>query len=206
MSFNSILNENIGEEAREYYSYFDMMSIGKIIASLIQIYEGKNYSYQEAYCYPDSKSYMGPNFVYSAIIIEEESKCGNYPNNCIEELLSQDKAIVLVKDISPIDYDMNFYRKNEYGRLIECVKYGKFSYVKEFIDSVIEYRIKNQKRNISFEELEVLKLKFITSRLDKIKENYKIRDIEHEKLVNKLEKDKENRHKQLVRIMNISVE
>lgn len=206
MSFNNKLNENINEDLIEYYSCFDMMSIGKTIASLIQIYVGKNYSYQEAYCYSNSGLYMGSDFVYSAIIIEEESKCRNYPNNSIEELLNQDKAIVLVEDISPIDGDMHFYRKNEYGRLIECVKYGKFSYVKEFIDSVIGYQIKNQKRNISFEELEVLKLKFITSKLDTIKENYKIRDLEQEELVNKLEKDKEYRHKQLVRIMNMSVE
>ncbi len=195
----------------ESYSYFDAREIGTAIASLIRTFEGMNYIYQEADYYTaeviplafdklEDKVTRRPR-----IIIAEDSKRNWYTDNKGESLNSfvkNGKAIIL----SPASFATRipFYRANTATHTLEqCVKLGRFSYVQNFIDELISYKMEHNLKDISSDELERLKIDFISSRVEQIEENHRlVAEQQEEQMRQKLEADRENRQLQLKRIID----
>ena len=60
------------------------------------------------------------------------------------------------------------------------IDFGKFPYVQDFIDSVVEYRFKNNLSKISEKDLLSLMSEFVLSKKTYIEENYKKEDLENQ--------------------------
>ena len=58
--------------------------------------------------------------------------------------------------------------------MIQKVNFGKFSYVKDFIDYVISYRMKNNLKEITKEQLDKIKVNFLVFNEEEIDSRYQI--------------------------------
>lgn len=195
----------------ESYSFFDAREIGYAIASLIRTFEGTNYIYQEADYYTtevvplafdksEDKVTRHPR-----IVIAEDCKRNWYSDNkgeSLSSLVKNGKAII----ISPTAFDAKipFYRANTGTHTLEQrIKFGRFSYVQAFIDELISYKMEHSLKDISSDELERLKIEFISSRVEQIEENHRlVAEQQEAQMRQKLEADQKNRKLQLQRIID----
>ena len=196
----------------EAYSYFDEGQIGKVIAHLMKIFEGVNYSYQDAFyfsSYVGEKKKKGSTTIrkHPRIVIQDEEKQSTYVDdnkgNGLDSLVERGKAIVLVENADTLDNGIPFYRANPNTHsLDQCVNYGRFSYVKDFIDSLIDYKREKGIYSISSDEIEAMELDFILERVDQIQENYKAVDQrQEEEMRQRLAANREERQKRLEKVL-----
>lgn len=157
------------------YSIFNVRDIGNVIASLIRTFEGINYIYTVE------------GFINKIVVID------NYLNTNEKELVLSSTETEKIK----------FYKVNKNRHVLEsCINYKGFNYVQKFIDELISYKMEKKSKDISKEELEKLKINFIASRIEQIKENYRIVEKEREEqMKEKLESEKEGRQLRLNRIL-----
>lgn len=195
----------------ESYSYFDVKNIGNVIASLIGTFEGSNYIYQETDYYTTEVEVLAFDkqetkvTKHPRIIIAEDSRLNWYSDDKGESLNSivrNGLAIVLADDTD--DMKIPFYRANNSTHILEqCIRFDRFSYVKDFIDALISYKIEHSLKDIPSEEIERLKIDFISSRVEQIEESYRlVSQREEEQMKQKLDVDKENRQLLLKRLLD----
>lgn len=203
--FLSSFNE-IKEECKkiEEYSCFYSKDIVSAIDDLIRIYEGERYTFQNTYYHVDPKRSILTSEV--AIFIKKDKAIEGlkgYPFHYFKSLLKHGEVLVLINDDNLFtNKDINFYKYDGKRDINQTIKYGKFNYIKDFIDYIISYRIENDIDEISFETLNELKVNFIKSRIDEIYEYHdKITKCEEEHYKNKLESNKNRRDIQLKRII-----
>lgn len=190
------------------YSFFNINDIGKIIASLIRTFEGVNYIYQDAYY--DKTEVKNLAFdkeetkVRGSIrmVIAEDCKAKIYSDDIVYEIIKNGKGIVL-STTDTVDNQIPFYEQSlGTHTLKEKIKFGRFAYLKEFIDNVISYKMENKNKNISYEELEKLEIDFVTAHVKEIEENYRVVEEKQEaQMKQRLATDKENRERTLGRIL-----
>lgn len=174
----------------EFYSYFDVKEIGDAISSLMSVFEGLRFIYQDTYYLTK----QAQRFVFDCdetsvekhvrIIVAEEYSDESYSDNrtSLNLLIKNEKAFVLDEDTDIIKKEVPFYYLNMNSHSLEqTINFGKFSYVKDFIDILISYKIENKLKNISFDEVVKLETEFIESRLEEIKENNSIMGQQQEK-------------------------
>lgn len=195
----------------ESYSYFDAKVIGNAIASLMRIFEGTNYIYQETeYRTTEVKVFTFDKLEtrvkkHPRIVITEDSWRNRY-SDCIGENLNSiarsGKAIILNNDMH--EEETQFYHANSGNHTLEqCVKFGRFSYVKDFIDELISYKIERNLKDLSSDEIERLKIDFIASRVEQIEENYRlVAQEQEEQMRQKLASDNEKRQLILKRVLD----
>ena len=206
-------NRIIDEYCRfiESHSYFDVKNIGNAIASLIRTFEGANYIYQEAEYHTTEVGTLAFDkhetkvTKHIKIVVSEDSRHNWYSDDRSENLNSivrNGLAIILTCDTTEIE--MPFYRTNTNNHTLEqCVKFGRFSYVKDFIDELISYKIEHNLKNIPADEIERLKIDFISSRVEQIEENYRlVTQHQEEQMKQKLDADNEHRQLLLKRILD----
>lgn len=196
----------------ESYSYFDERTIGNTIASLMRVFEGVNFIYQDTYYFTKKIQQLAFDSEetnirkHPRIIVEAEYRDEPYSDDrtSLNSLVKNGKALVLVDDADTLGKGVAFYYANtESHSLEQTVKFGKFSYVKEFIDILISYKMENKLKSIPFDEIVKLKRDFIASRLDQIEENYRIIEQQQEnQMKQKLSTERENRQLRLRRILN----
>lgn len=88
-------------------------------------------------------------------------------------------------------------------RVNQNISFKWFTYVKCFIDFVINYQIANKIDEISFEELEKLKEQFILMNIDTIENRYKtLSDIEQNRSNEIINDDYKHKQKLLKRLVN----
>ena len=192
----------------ETFSYFDAKNIGRAIASLVRIFEGTNYIYQEFEHHMTGASTLNKQVTKVAkhprIVISEDSlhnwHFGDKSWN-IYSIVKNGSAIVLAEDTT--EAEIPFYRANTGTHTLEqCVKFGRFSYVKDFIDELISYKMQNNLKDISADKIESLKIDFISSRVEQIEENYRlVAQQQEEQMKQKLDADKKNRQLLLKRVL-----
>ena len=141
------------------------------------------------------------------IVVAEDSRCNRYSdarNENLNSIVRNGQAIILADDRTKAE--IPFYRTNTGTHTLEQrVKFGRFSYVKDFIDELISYKIEHSLKDISADELERLKIDFISSRVEQIEENYRlVSQQQEEQMKQKLDADKKNRQLQLKRLLNKS--
>lgn len=156
-------------------STLDIEILGKYIAEIMSLYEGKTYCYQKSTMlipYTDIE-----NVIY--LVVDENYKCDFYVDtedryslNSVKKV--PENGIVFSTCMSQV----NFYRINEDANLISTVSFEKFPYVQEFINYIIKYRIDNLGRDLTDEILEDLKLNFVYDNLEDICARHGIREQE----------------------------
>lgn len=165
-------------ELVETYSHFDEEIISEILNKLINVYEGKTYSYQEAYYCQTKRN----DIKRIKLIVEENVKSNFYSDVKVDNLdliLNNREALILLGDANKSSSKIEFYKANKDKHTLEtCINLEKFPYVKSFIDSVISYKIKKGLTDISLEELETLKGNFVMEHLDHLEEIYEGRERE----------------------------
>ena len=114
-----------------------------------------------------------------ARIIVRKDKLMNYYDSSdkseskINELVKNGDALLLSEqDINTRNNKKTTFYTSQDGQVLFHVDYGRFSYIKEFIDSIVQYRFQNNM--IEFTEQHMLSFMriFVISHKDIIMENY----------------------------------
>lgn len=189
----------------EKYSTFNVKDIGKILASLMSIYEAENYLVKTI-----SYKIKGALFNDIMLIINEKKFEQLTAKNEIQEsqiniIVKNGFALKLLEDFSENQFPkkISIYEADPMGRVNQNVNFRSFTYVKNFIEYVINYRIENNLENISFEDLEMLRNQFIKCNLEQIKEYHDYLDEKKRaEFETSLQHDKKVRNRQLQRVLN----
>lgn len=116
------------------------------------------------------------------------------------DLIESGKAILLEKKEGYPNKNIHFYR-NYYGNLESLVNFGRFDYIKNFIDRLIQYRFQNCLEKISEDEIQSFMNEFISDSKDLIEHNYQLRMKEkRERLEQELKEKQEEYSKQIDQI------
>lgn len=165
----------------ETYSTFDSQMIGNIIAKLVSIVEGEEYSYQEAehqtFEYDSTvfgNELLGINKKVLMIVKgsqRQECYCDyTKENNEIKKLVGSGEALVLSENKFGYDKKIKFYTAKE-DTVESLIDFNRFSYVENFINTVVQYRFENHLNKISKEDVLDIMKKFILSEKEMIEEN-----------------------------------
>lgn len=176
-SYSTILTNNEQEitlfktELNEFkillhqYSTFHSDIIGEIIRELISIYEGEKYTYQMVQ-YTSRKIVHGVmdswekdvntriKLIGSDFIFETLLNSRNLNDDSINGLINTNEILLLSKEFDYIkgNSDLSFYSLDD--SKINChVHFGRFDYVKDFIDELIQYRFQHDLDDISKEDI-----------------------------------------------------
>lgn len=172
----------------ETYSTFNAEMIGNVIEKLVSLVEGEGYSYQEAthetYGY-ESTVFGSESFRTNKkilMIVKGNHKHEHYydydeKENKIYELVKSGQAFVLAENEFVYDKHITFYNANE-GLVKSLIDFNRFSYVKTFINLVVQYRFERHLDEISEKELLSIMNEFILSEKEMIEDNYKKRAME----------------------------
>lgn len=161
------------EELLKKYSTFNIDIIGKAFQELISLMENNNYLYKQV-TYNQNEKIHGPIDSWDEsipttinIVAKEDNLINNFEKG-IKELIRSDSAIILSDNNTS---KVSFYGLNN-GQITCNVDFGRFSYIKQFIDSIVQYRFQN--RMIDFNEKDILLFmkKFIMEHEDIIIKNY----------------------------------
>ena len=190
--------ENILNDINKY-SIFHVSEIKYAILDLIKIFTGENYEVQETYYHINPKSLIECEEIL--IYVKSNLKEANdYSFIKFHSLLKHNNALVFTYTDHSNRY-IKFY--DAYNNNIkQNAKYGKFNFVKDFIDELIKYKINYNTNEISDEEVETIKMKFIKSRLNEINDNYNNLYLkEQEEYKNIVDDKKISREKVLKRVL-----
>lgn len=194
----------------EKYSTFDSELIGSVIEKLITLFEGEEYSCQEA----NHETYEYKSTVFGSesfkvnkkilMIVKGSQKQEYYhdyneQDNEINRLMSNEQAFILAESKYNYSKNITFYTVYE-GKLKSLIDFNKFSYVKDFIDLVVEYRFKNNLDKVSEKELLSLMSELVLNKKEIIEDNYKKRALEkQEQLEQQLIKEQLRRNEEIGR-------
>jgi len=212
------LDEHLAEldsycQMLESYSYFEEKMIGNVIANLMSIFEGIDFTYQDTYYDTKEVIHLALDTEatkkvrkYTRVIVAEEYKDSEYSDKGtnLNLLVSKGNALILVGHAKHLPNGILFYRAKSIDHSLEqTIKFGKFTYVKEFIDRLISYKLENEIKNISIDEIIEIQREFISSNLEQIQKNYcTVEQQREEQMKKKLETEQQNRQLKLKRILD----
>ena len=166
------------------YSTFNIDLVGKALQQLISIVESEEYLYKQVTQKLKKRVHgvmdsWDEDTQTKARIIVRKDKLMNYYDSSdkseskINELVKNGDALLLSEqDINTRNNKKITFYSSQDGQVLCHVDYGKFSYIKEFIDSIVQYRFQNNM--IEFTEQDMLSFMrtFVISHKDIIMENY----------------------------------
>ena len=179
IEYDNAINELCASVKR--HSSFSEAELRRNLCSLMSIYEGKNYIYQDTYyCTVDEQQ----EFIrkHPRLIIDKDDSSDPYSDSLgssLSKLQAEGKALVLADDKPSYSTGISFYRINKGNNALDSIITNQqFSYVKDFIDLLIDYKITNDTETIPYDTFEELKREFILSSVEEIKDNYSARQAE----------------------------
>ena len=158
----------------EDYSSFDLVMIGEALSKIINYYENETYSYQQTHYFCiDYAVGGGMIFVaHPALIINDSVKRRFYSfkTDDLDTLIQEGNGVILIDDLKNSEVDsINIYSFNDKTNELKLnVLFGRFKYLKDFINKVIVYKLKNNITDISNEELESIMYEFINKTYKKL--------------------------------------
>ena len=192
----------------EKYSILNREDISIVLSELISTFEGKTYVPSSLLYHVDGESHAAFWNIFMIIpkdIIEKIKDPRRVQGRYINHLLKNGLAIKLCDEWSQSKWpnELSFYKTDGMCRVNQNISFKWFTYVKCFIDFVINYRIANKIDEISFEELEKLKEQFILMNIDTIENRYKtLSDIEQNRSNEIINDDYKHKQKLLKRLVN----
>lgn len=166
----------------EKYSTFDIDLIGKAIQQIISVVENEEYVYEKVthkykriergaigdICWEDYEDKV-------KIIVRKDKleKCYNslYKHTDIIKELVQDGFAIVLCEKHFLEKNITFYTSKD-GNVSCHIDFGKFSYVKEFVDDLVQYRFKNNLVKINGKDILIFMKNFITEHENMIKNIY----------------------------------
>lgn len=168
------------------YSTFNAELIGHVIEELIKIIEGEDFKFQIAEHKISHLQYNIWSQPYESVVkkrvqlivnakkLRSEYYQSLHSESEITGLINTGNAILL-GEAKYFDTDkIKFYDVKD-NQIVCLANFGRFDYIKDFIDDVIEYRYANALEEISEAELVNLLQDFINSHQDIITRNYLLR-------------------------------
>lgn len=167
------------------YSTFDPQLIGNAIQQLITIFEGEEYLYAETQ-HVSKKVEHGVidsweiDVKTKAKIIISASKFKNYYDSfpchnslLISNLINSSEVILLSEQdlYTPDNKKIVFYTSKD-GQIVNHVNFGRFDYIKDFIDIILQYRFQYDMQEFTENDMLLLMKKFILEHTDQIVKNY----------------------------------
>lgn len=165
------------------YSTFDENLIGNAIQELIRIIEGLSYEFQVAphkikvlrHGIWGGQGYEEELLRKVKVVINVEKKKAEYQKpwdneSEVLDLVNRGDAILLSEGFGN-DKKISFYTIDK-GNLACSVNYGRFDYIKDFIDYVIEYRFQNEIEQFTIDDALTCIQEFIKQNRARIMENY----------------------------------
>lgn len=168
------------------FSTFPISMIGEIFADLLTTYEGEPYCFQKT----KYRTKIIKNCIFDrvevdvikniAMMIKKEDMEPEYHYSFHNPALFAHNGEIIVLDEcekeDTLGDEICFYEFNSStNQLSSHVRFGRFDYVKEFIDFVIDFRIKNNRLDIDVEEMQGLLKQFFNQKKEEIKANYQLR-------------------------------
>lgn len=157
---------------------FGAYELGSVLEKMMTAFEGEEYCYQEADYYIEKIGDLGVVKVKKKVrlVVKQNKKRFDYKqgwSNCgqIVDLVNDGYMIVLEESKNDLNYNMALYEK-DYNKIYDKVNYGKFDYVKEFIQIIIDYRYKNNLVNIDYNDMEKLLCEYALSKKEITESNY----------------------------------
>ena len=166
------------------YSTFNIDLVGKALQQLISIVESEEYLYKQV-THKFKKRVHGvmdswdEDIQTKARIIVRKDKLMNCYDSSdkgeskINELVKNGDVLLLSEqDINTRNNKKITFYTSQDGQILCHVDYGRFGYIKEFIDSIVQYRFQNNM--IEFTEKDMLSFmqNFVIGHKDIIMENY----------------------------------
>ena len=204
LSQNSDEIDSIKYELNDYeksltkYSTFSINLVGKTIQQLISIVENEEYLYKQV-THKFKKRIHG--FIDSwdeddqtklRIVIKKDKLMNCYDSsydneNEITKLVKNKEALILSEQDknSHNNQKITFYTLNN-DQIFCLIDFGRFDYIKEFIDSIIQYRFQNDMVEFTEKDMLVFMKKFMIEHRDMIIENY-VSKIDEKTLILKLD-------------------
>jgi len=148
------------------------------IIELISIFEGETYILEKLNYHKDNslpsevwETYM----ILSRSVFKSIKKPRYISERYLNHLLKNGIAIKIIEDwgLLRLPTKISFYKADDMGRLNPQISFKGFSYIKQFVDYIINYRIENNIEQFSEEDMHKLKEDFILLNVDNIKNNYK---------------------------------
>jgi len=184
-------SNNVEEYKKEIveYSIFSVRDLGEVIATIVKIYEGLDYIYTETYFDSDRRDsrivIAGPNLYNISSIIGTNLDPFRDGNS---------SGILLSKTNLDREPAKHFYKINRDRDLELCMELKHFPYVKEFIDTLISYKMHKKKSCLSLEELKDIRNKFILDRVDEISDyHYEVEKRNRKKFEESIDKMRKNK-------------
>lgn len=171
------------------YSSFVPLQIGRIIAKLVTIIEGEEYTCVDA----EHDTYRHKCNVWGSylaevrdevlIIKKGNEKKAHYQDfyekvSVVDRIIKEGDSFILARSENVFTSNSISLYRFAIDVLISSVNYQRFTYVKDFVDLVINYRLKNNVDEITDDELLNLLREYVINNRTMIEENYKKRDIE----------------------------
>lgn len=164
------------------YSTFDLEVLGKCLEKLISIFEGEDFLYKESKHtskitkHGAMDSWEEDVETKVKMVIRESKWENNYnsPSNydsVINNLVNEGNAIILEEKESFLrtNNKMTIYSLQD-NQLVSNINFGKFDYVKEFIDNMIQFRFQNNKTEFNENDILSYMKKFVLDYKEKILE------------------------------------
>ena len=153
-------------------------AIFRVITELISIFEGDDYVLEKISYHKDNSS---PASVWDVIMILPKDTFDTLddPNYVSERyfnyLLGSGLALEITEDwsLSYLPSEFSFYKFN--CDIFPQINFRFFPYIDEFIDYIINYRIKNNISDLCFNDMQKLKDEFILLNINRIVNNYKLK-------------------------------
>lgn len=185
----SYLHGAIFNKYEEIYNFCELIEknstmsskIFKVIVELVSVFEGEDYVLKRVSYHKDktSPSAIVPTFVIiSKRVIDSIEDSSYMRERYINHLIKNKIAIKIVDDWDNfyLPEEFVFYKHDDMGRIVPQISFRGFSYVQEFIEYIINYRIENNVDDLTEEDMYMLKDKFILLNVDNIYNNYKLKE------------------------------
>lgn len=194
-NYSSILEEcdkkidGVKSEMGEYdslvskYSTFNGKMIGNAIKELISLIECEDFTYMVA-THIFKRRVHGPidsweenDFTNAKMIIRKEKTSNAYESPSQEtselaRLVNEGNALLFSEERINVHNDNITFYSSTNGKVESLVNYGKFGYIKDFVDKVIQFRFERNLEKITENDLVTLMQEFLSGFREKVIKNF----------------------------------
>lgn len=162
------------------YSTFNIDLVGKVLQQLISIVENEEYLYKQV-THKFKKRVHGVMDSWDedieikvGIIVRKDKLKNCYDSSYeseINKLVKNGNALLLSEQDIYNNKEITFYTFQD-GHFLCCIDFGRFDYIKEFIDNIVQYRFQNDIIEFTEKDMLIFMKNFVNWHKDIIMKNY----------------------------------
>ena len=153
------------------YCGFNIRAFGNLLANLVSVVEGKDYSYKKA-LYDDCDGHENIVYIIASDNISPAEKFSSL--EALRKCCIQQNALLLGATLSTNEMAYSVFETKEDDRFLEWQLFvpEKLSYMKDAVSSLINLRIERKDVRVSDETLAIFEDEFFSSMIDQMETNY----------------------------------